>query len=221
MLMRFRVSLRTLLALTTLLCVVGGLAFLRFKAERNAEEQLVADGLAISFDPWGNRGRYWYNDPEIEQENASETLLGRLDWGLLRHVRCVDGQRSATEADTASTVDDNSLRSLESLRHVEILYLGFQPITDLGLESLRHLHSLKHLNLCGTKISDDGLANITNLDALEYLALEFTIITDSGLKHLDGFQDGCSRAGSSDPDGISAGLLLEKNGVRVPMRVFG
>ncbi len=32
---------------------------------------------------------------------------------------------------------------------------------------------------------------------------------------------GCSRAGSSDPDGISAGLLLEKNGVRVPMRVFG
>ena len=32
---------------------------------------------------------------------------------------------------------------------------------------------------------------------------------------------GCSRAGSNDPDGISAGLLLEKNGVRVPMRVFG
>lgn len=181
---RFRVSLRTFLIATTIIGVGIGLLIHSYLAERSAEARLVANGLSISFEPWGGNGQYWAYDQDHERKEAGKTFVGRLKWQFLRHAKYVNGQRSAQLSNEPSNIGDDSLAPLQDLRHVEILYLGFQPISDEGLIHLRDLHSLKHLNLCGTKITDDGLSNLTVLPNLEYLAIEFTDVSDVGLQYV-------------------------------------
>ncbi len=181
---RFRISLRTFLIATTI--VGGGIGLLihRHVSERAAEVQLVTNGLSVSFEPWGGNGQYWAYDQDHERKEAVKTFVGRLKWRFLRHAKYVNGQRSAQLSDDPSQIGDDSIAPLEDLRHVEILYLGFQPISDDGLTHLGNLRFLKHLNLCGTKITDDGLSKLTVLSNLEYLAIEFTDVSDVGLRHI-------------------------------------
>ena len=181
---RFRISLRVFLIATTIIGAGIGLFIHRHLAERGAEARLVANGLSISFEPWGGNGQYWAYDQDHERKEAGKTFAGRLKWQYLRHAKYVNGQRSAQLSDDPSNIGDDSLAPLQDLRRVEILYLGFQPISNEGLTHLRNLRSLKHLNLCGTMITDDGLSNLTVFPNLEYLAIEFTDVSDVGLRYV-------------------------------------
>ena len=183
-LLRFRVSLRTFLVATTIVAAVLGITIRRYAVERSAEERLVQSGLSLSFYPWGSSGHTWAYGQDHEREESLNTLSGRFKWTFLRHARLVRGQRSAQLMDKPSDIGDQSLVPLRDLRHVEILQLGFQPITDDGIAHFSHLRSLKDLNMCGTRITDEGLKGIGQLTSLEYLGLEFTAVTDKGLAHL-------------------------------------
>ncbi len=181
---RLRISLRAFLVGSVV--VASGVGFLlhRYVSERAAEAKLVANGFSVSFEPWGGNGQYWAYSQDHEQAEAFKSFAGRLKWEIFRHAKYVSGQRSAQLSEEPSEIGDESLAPLKKLRHVEMLYLGFQPITDEGLGHLRNLKSLMDLNLCGTQITDHGLSQLTGLSNLEYLALEFTDVSDAGLQHL-------------------------------------
>ena len=136
---RIRFSLRTLLIAGPIIAGGIGLLVHRHMTERAAEARLVANGLSISFEPWGGGGNgQWYAyEQDYERQQAVKTFSGRLKWEFLRHARFVNGQRSAEFMDEPSKINDESLAPLQDLRHVEVLYLGFQPITNDGLAHLR------------------------------------------------------------------------------------
>jgi hypothetical protein len=46
---------------------------------------------------------------------------------------------------------DEDLLPLEGMRHVECLFLSFNPITDEGIPHLSHMKSLTVLALAGTR----------------------------------------------------------------------
>ena len=216
--MRYRLS--SLLLVVSLLGVVGGYFFNRAHVERRSRDELRKKGLTVAYDY--NLG---FRHVELVEESDEPKWLQQLCGdSLLDHVTYVDGQRSATLMDDGKGLTDDDLLPLQGLRHVECLYLGFNPITDEGLAHLAHLKSLRVLFLPGTRISDAGMAHLSGLVNLEVLVLEFTSISDDGLAHvatMRGLKDLALMDTRIQGPGLVHLASLSKLETHCPRRAFG
>ncbi len=79
---------------------------------------------------------------------------------------------------TMSTFDDEIAKSISSLQNIQVLYLAYTSVTDLGLTELSKLRALRKLDLTGTKITDKGLESVVQLPKLEDLWLGSTSVRE-------------------------------------------
>ena len=87
---------------------------------------------------------------------------------------------------TNTRLDDEGMRSLQGMTHLQKLYVHDALITDEGLQYIRNLHELTELDLYNTRITDAGLGYLKGLTNLRKLNLLGASITDTGLDQLAG-----------------------------------
>lgn len=163
----FQFSLRTLGALTTLICV--GLAWLAH--ERNEVQKRRAAIEAI--EKLGGRVDFDTNQPF------------RPAW--LRPLLADNMPGEALNVLLANTqVSDAGLVHLAGLTKLTYLWLHNTKLTDAGLVHLKDLSNLVSLDLADTQITDSGLVHLAGLTKLTHLSLDSTQVTDAGLAHLTG-----------------------------------
>ncbi len=122
-------------------------------------------------------------DEEADAQKATEAI--RKAGGTVL-VDEADPTKPALRVDLGGDkIGDADLAALESLPHLQQLYLAGSHITDAGLAHLRRLTKLRKLYLSDTAITDAGLASLEDLARLEVLDLSGTKITDAGLAHLE------------------------------------
>ncbi len=91
----------------------------------------------------------------------------------------------ATFLNVSNDFGDDQLTLLEPLaEQIAWLNLGKTSITDDGMRHLKSLKNLSKLHLEKTAVTDDGLAHLSELERLEYLNLYGTAVSDNGLEHL-------------------------------------
>ena len=173
-----RYSLRTLLVVMTVICVVSGYwlnkAFRQREAVRRFN-QLAADrgGDTPVTMLYRHKGDVHWAPIIPEWLHPIRDLVGSEAFGNPIGVQLVR---------TAATDDD--LRYLKDVPKVEWVGLSQTRVTDKGLRHLRGCPKLNSLNLDNTAISDEGLADICRSTELNKLSLCGTRITDEGLEHL-------------------------------------
>lgn len=92
-----------------------------------------------------------------------------------------DGPRVVAVFAKGLPLSDLDLALLESLPHVESLYLSETGITDEGVVHVAALSNLQYLYLDGTSVSDSGIELLRGHTALRSLWLSDTDITDSAM----------------------------------------
>lgn len=116
----------------------------------------------------------------------------RLQTLRLAHCRRITGACFFADMSTTSAlrelflyhsgIDDDGLRHLSRLQHVETVDLGNTAITDVGLSHVGRMTGLVNVNLGGcTAITDAGLQHIAQLPDVKKLNLGHTNLTDIGL----------------------------------------
>jgi Leucine-rich repeat (LRR) protein len=153
--------LRTLLLLTTVVCVaLGWLNHERrsIAARREAMEKMGAQLEDVGPQPeW----RVWLLGDDSPRYAQTISLM---------HL-------SVSSADVVH---------FEGLSVLQRLSLGGTHVTDSGVERLAGLTQLKTLILYDTSISDAGLAHLEKLRKVEQLSLAGTSVSGAGLLHLKG-----------------------------------
>lgn len=178
-----RYSLRTLLVLMTLVCIVCGMWLNRAIRQRTAVRRFYeltdARGGTSSGDSpvtmgYRYQGKNEYYKPIIPKwQHPLRDAIGEEAFGEVTGVQLMN---------TAVTNDD--LRHLAALPDIEYIHLGNTKITDAGLLHLRSCPKLNMLTLDGTPITDNSAAELTRYQDLTSLSLSGTKITDAGLEHL-------------------------------------
>ena len=154
-----RISLRTLLIVFAVACVItGAIVIPLVRKVQDAKSSLEAVNAIKSF---GGNIEYSDNSDRAHYEQIASDLFGR---------EFVD--------DIVSVNLGGTLLRGGNLEHV------FTQITDDDLIKVRDLEDVRSLYLCRTLITDDGLVQLKSLQKLEVLELNNTKITDKGLKHL-------------------------------------
>jgi len=82
------------------------------------------------------------------------------------------------------SIDDDTLRHISGMGHLQLLNLEGTPITDRGLLHLTGLHSLRRLRLNRTKVTSEGMRHLKRLSSLEQLFLVNTDVDNQGLQEL-------------------------------------
>jgi len=81
-------------------------------------------------------------------------------------------------------ISDDGLSSLRAMRDLDSLSLKFNNITDRGVPHLVALPKLRHAMLMGTRISDDGVPNLSRLPEVSDLFIRWTGISNAGADRL-------------------------------------
>jgi len=164
-----RYSLRTLLILMTLCCLVFGAWAVYVNPYRQQQRSLaVVNRLQGTVSRVPAEGPAW-------QGWLVTTMLGP---DAFARVVVVDlNHKNITDAD---------LRQLSGLKHLRRLQLDYAPITDGGLEVVRTLPKLQDVSLRYTKVTDVGAAHLGKLPELRTAHLTGTKITDAGIEALAG-----------------------------------
>lgn len=85
---------------------------------------------------------------------------------------------------SCAKIEDHELKELEIFRHIEMLDLRSNRITDAGLEFLKpHIH-LSYLDLSFNRITDAGLESLAGLNKIKDLDMRGNKITAKGAKRL-------------------------------------
>ncbi len=165
-----RFSLRGLLLLTTLCCILLGIWSVVIEPFRS---QWAAIGAVADL-----KGTY-------KTELAEGSPWRR--W-LVTSVLGDDKFVQVTAVNLERTVaGDDTLALLGGLRELRELNLDRTRVTDKGLASLANLPRLQTLSLRYTQVTDDGLSILASLpEGLRVLALTGTRVTDASVQHFEG-----------------------------------
>jgi hypothetical protein len=184
-------SLRTLLVLTFLFCIVFSLYSwfaLRMRSAQRQEKAIHAlsvSGMGVSYDyefDIRNGGYYQIPNARLPEPVWLKALLGddyfrSLGDDFFRTVIFLHF--------VGAKVTDADLKHLEDLPQIRMLGLGKTQITDAGLANLEGLSQLQWLYLQNTPITDSGLKHLRNLTQLEYIDLRGTKVTENGVQKLN------------------------------------
>ncbi|WP_254511604.1 leucine-rich repeat domain-containing protein [Anatilimnocola floriformis] len=156
---KIRVSLRFFLLLILLIGVGGGMVVRVYVRERAAEKALRSRGLQL-----------YVSKLEHCPSDGDEQLFA------------VNGQRAQESGHPP--IDDDALRPLRDLRHLEMLFLAGQPISDEGVSHFAHLRTLRELSLSRTNITDASMRKLSAFTQLRFLNLKGCPIQGESLKYL-------------------------------------
>lgn len=128
----------------------------------------------VNADVW-----YDYHEDPNTHEYSGARQSATPKW--LRGVIGEDPFASVRHVDLygSKEICDRDLKVLLAFKQLEVLNLGFTPVTNAGMQHIGAISSLKSVNLEGTVIDDLGVACLTGLTELEELILDGTNITDS------------------------------------------
>jgi hypothetical protein len=176
-------SLRTLLLVMTVLCLVGGwwlngayrqrTAVRHFYALTAPRANLLGYEQLTTFG-YRNQGKDEYYKPIVPEylhwlrDMIGEDCFGEVTGVQLNH--------------TAATNDD--LRYLADLPHIERVSLPSTQVTGEGLIRMPGCRNLRGLQLDQLPISDEAIESLLRFPQLESLSLNGTQVTDAGLEHL-------------------------------------
>lgn len=184
----FQYSLRAIMLLTTLACIILTIVFYRvngIRLESDAASRCIALGGEVVF----------------EKDDAINTWLGRMFVSKYRgrssalflggpdtvddDLECIVNMPNIRELYLAdSLVTDKSLALIGQLEHLESLDLTLTNISDDGVSNLVHCRHLKILQLGGTKIKDPSMIYICKLRHINELDISGTLITNEGFKNI-------------------------------------
>ncbi len=144
--------------------------------------------------PWRNcRGTFAYDwdlghyDPDSINSGrkplALKWLADRL--GADHFANVIEVNLFPSRSPNTLTADDDTLRRVSGLSHLEVLKLYGVAVTDAGLAHVKHLRHLRALDLTETQISDAGLANLRGMTGLRQLIVAGTHVTDVGVLTLE------------------------------------
>lgn len=174
-----RVSLRTLLVVLTLCCVLAAYLANGPLKQRTAVRHFHA--LAA------NRPGPHTVTVIYRHDGRDDYFRPRIRWWLLPLSNLIGPEAFGNPVgiDLSSTeATDTDLRYFAMLPNVEYVILNKTQITEAGLRQLNACPRLRQLRLDETAITNDELSVISGLTNLEVLSLKNTAITDEGLTHL-------------------------------------
>jgi hypothetical protein len=176
-----QVSLRTVLVLVTLLCVVLGLWIVPAERQRRAVAAMEEFGGRVEYEGYDPKGflRRWL--PKDYFDGVREVHFYRQTEPGLVHE---------------NQVTNTGLAHLQGLTGVQGVGLNSTQVTDGGLAHLQRLASLKGLWLNDTQVTDDGLMYLKRLTRLQWLNLFSTQVTDAGVAQLQQVLPNCEINGS-------------------------
>lgn len=192
--MRFRFSLKQLAIVFTVLCVAVGWALtsIQFAKTQWRIEQEVLANL-----PYNGNSDYLttFNQVPILLEPLASVIGRKYFDRIIKYDAYGDGltdenvkQLSKLKELRVLSLSDNpkitnsSLAYLQSLPHLEKLYLDSTNISDEGMNYISECRQLRSLHLYETSITDAGLMNLGRLSELETLVLSDTAVGDKAME---------------------------------------
>jgi hypothetical protein len=186
-----RFSLRTLLLLTTIACVLLGVwsAYVAPYRRQALATQLVYDhgGTCAMRPAEGAEWCRWLVTKLVGKDafvdlTAIDLNGAKNSDGLLRELGGLRALRELTL--DRSDVTDRGLVEVAGMRQLEKLSLRYTHMTDEGVKSLEPLDQLRELVLTGTRISDQAIAALEGKASLESLFIRWTDISTDGAAKL-------------------------------------
>jgi hypothetical protein len=201
-----RFNLRTMLIVTTLLCLVLGSGIIRAERQRMACARLTQGRWHWSFHAHDNTyNRYrpnndlqdepwwlktfplqWRETHGIHYWRTVKTVhAGNTDPGRMYEAVAQLPALGTLIVEHDSYPDDREFWPMVGrLRTLSQLVLRGRTIDNEGSTHLDRLTNLKHLDLGKTIVGDEGIKHLVNLKSLEELWLDDTDITDDAVEHL-------------------------------------
>jgi len=180
---RLQFSLRALLLLMTLVCIVCGAWLNRAIRQRTAVRRFYELTGARVTEHRGDipvtmsyryQGKNEYYKPIVPKWlHPLRDAIGEEAFGEVTGVQLM-----------RTAVTDDDLRLLAAVPTIEYVNLNGTQVTDAGLVHLRACPKLNMLQFDGMPITDAGIAELTRHQSLASLSLSGTKITDAALEHL-------------------------------------
>lgn len=189
-----RFSLRTLLIVVTVACLVLGW---RVKMVRDVDRSVATlrrSGFRVThhwpvppmtYVQYVNNGHKFNIRSDEPSSFWHRVLYGEdeLEWTIVAKGNAVTLSAEQRDKTFPPVIDDAAMRGLiddlQSIGQISILNL---QCTAIGAETLRHLSSvrrLRSLDICETGIDDRGLAHLESMTWLEYLHVG-NLVPDAG-----------------------------------------
>ena len=179
-------SLRTLLVVVALLCVLFawmGAKFNRVRQQRQAIAELKERGFVVLLD----YEEHLISPSGLVEPPGPKFLRNWLGDDFFDEVISASSDVSLDSDGSARELTDDDLKLLGRFPQLTYLSLaGDIRITDKQLALLAELSQLQYLSLDGCPVTDSGMAHIARLRQLSFLDLSGTSITDAGLAQLGG-----------------------------------
>ena len=180
-LLRFRVSLRAMMALVLLLAVVLGWYVRGVHVQWEAVAAIKSAGGSVAYDwEWGT-----YNSDIVDpngKPRMPKWLANRVDVDYVANVVYVS---LVPRRGTPRNKTDAALAHVGRLGHLEYLVLNSSDATDAGMAHLTGLRRLRGVELWKTRVGDAGLAHLHGLTSLRQVNLAETRVTDDGVLALE------------------------------------
>lgn len=190
-----RFSLRLLLVAITALCLIAGYWVYRAGVQRAAVELLCDEGYTVTYDlheaPDGLRARL---APYLGADYVSAPIMlfcnasSRDNHGALETVAKLRRTRMLTL--DFSRVDDDDLKALRGMPHLDFLMLSHTAVTDAGITYLVDC-PLQTFHLDGLRLTDACVEDLARLSELRLLTLPERGISDAGIEKLKAALPGC------------------------------
>ena len=174
-----RISLRSLLILTTLLAVWLAILSRRAYEQRIAVERVFAFGGSVAYD--------YQFDPTGKRIRSSSSPSG---WLWLRRLIGDEYFQDVVHIGlNKKKVNDSDLRLIGRLKHLKSIQLNWTQVSDPGLAHLSGLRDLTSVGFAESRITGAGLRHLTNAQDLHMLVVEDTEVGDDGMAAIGELKD--------------------------------
>jgi hypothetical protein len=189
---RFQFSLRTMMAMVLAVALACSWLGVEMKAAKRQREAVAALKGAVTYDdnyiPCTDS---YYQGVKAEQWPIQPWLVHALGYDFFRNVvhtavtddDALDQVRNFPEIAglNINNASDASLGRLAAQkgRHLRVLHLSGQELTDTGLKDLDRFDDLQELQVPGTLITDAGIARLKGLTRLRRLTVFNSNMTDA------------------------------------------
>ena len=95
----------------------------------------------------------------IDLKSGKKRPLQTSDLVVIEHLTGLRELRMS-DINGSGWLTDDSLKHIQNLMNLEILWLRNCSVTDAGLQYLKGLTKLRYIDLHGTKVTDDGIRDL-------------------------------------------------------------
>lgn len=186
-----RFSLRTLLVLMTLACVMMGVWTLYIQPFRRQAQAAVSiersQGMMEREAAEGPGWQEWLVVKTVGPEHFVRVTMAdlrdcQLVEGTLQDLRYLCFARQLYLDKTE--ISEELLEQLVRLKPLEKLSIRFTNLSDSGVASLSRMENLRELALSGTRITDASIAELGKMKGLQSLNVRWSSITPQGAERL-------------------------------------